>query len=693
MVFHSRPKQESVINAVCIFLIAIGCVIIYANSLYVPFIFDDRPFIVNDESVHITSLSGGKLINAACDGSPGQRPLSNISFALNYYFSGLDPFGYHLFNMMMHSLSGIFLFLLLCETLKIGSSGNLFRHHTEQSVTRKPNPDLKAVILAAVLIWLFHPLHTESVTYICQRMTSMAAMFYILSMLLYVKWRLPMRQPHRYRFRRLFLFFGFVAAGGCALLSKPNAATLPLMILLYEWFFIQDLRFDRLRHRFIWAIAAVFLVSVFALVFLGSSPVDRVLSAYTRRDFTLYQRVLTEFRVVILYLSQIMFPDYRRLNMDYGFPISDGLISPPTTVLAMSAMTAMIIGAAVVSKKNRLAGFSILWFLGNLVIESTVIGLEIIFEHRTYLPSMFLLPVMVILLIKWIRFRKIAYAIICALILISGYWTWQRNQIWQDELVLWQDCVIKSPEKTRPHYNLGCLFLQHKKPEQAVPFFYKALAMEPGFKDLHYNLGCALSETKAYPEAAAQLMKALELDPDHADAHTNLANVLSEMGKPDLALFHYRRAAELKPNNSAYQKNLGVALFSQGMLDEARIYYQKALQLAPDDIGVLSDLGYLQFLKNDIQSAMEHYQRALRLSPDNGEIHGRIGDLLVEKKDFNNAITHYIKALEANPDDGQSHYNLAIAYYRAGRPDMARKHFRMAEKISPFLKFPDAMNE
>ncbi|MCD6585401.1 MAG: tetratricopeptide repeat protein [Desulfobacteraceae bacterium] len=689
MAAYSHPLgiRNSIKTTISVFLIFAGCLLIYSNSFYVPFTFDDRPFIINDTSVHLTDLSVSHLIKAVCEGYPGQRPLSNISFAVNYYFSNLQPFGYHLVNILIHSLSGIFLFFLLQNTITLAQPG-IFCRNDLSGLSRKGPFDSQLIAFLAVLVWLFHPLHTESVTYICQRMTSLAGMFYVLSIWLYVKGRLSARFPDKTNHRQIILFLGSAAAGGLAVLSKPNAATLPVMILFYEWAFFQNFRLDWFKRRFMWIILVLCLVCVFSILFLGNTPIDRILSAYAHRDFTLLQRVLTESRVIVYYLSLIVFPSYQRLNLDYDYPISTFLIAPSTTVIAIMAIIGLLGLAVYSSKKEPFIGFAVFWFLANLIIESSVIGLEIIFEHRTYLPSMFLIAAMAVIIFRFCQSDRIAVVIFCMIIFIEGLWTWQRNEIWQDELILWQDCVEKSPEKARSYYNLGCLLSQKNQLDQSISYFYKAAVLEPGSSYVHYNLGCELAKIQSNKQAMAHFSKVLALDPNHADAHTNMANILSELGKQDRAIGHYRKAAALRPKNQEYLSNLGAALFSKGMVEDAIIYYQKAYQLKPDNITILNRLGYALFSWGKTDESIPYYMKVLELSPNNAEANGKMGDVLMRKKEYHQAISHYIKALKKNPNDAQSHYNLGIAYSRTDRLKQAEGHFKQAIKISPDLQVP-----
>ncbi len=690
---HSLKGRKTFKSTAFIILMFLGCLAVYSNTFHAPFAFDDYPFILNNKPVHITEISFDSLAGAACEGKARQRPLSNISFAFNFYFGNYQPFGYHVVNIFIHLLSGIFLFFLIRQTLVLP-----FPFHDKNTVCSSLtgispfNLDIAAFF--AVLVWLVHPIHVESVTYICQRMTSMAGLFYILALLFYVKGRLTVQANPKSSVTAGLFFLGCLVSGMLSIAAKPNAATIPVMIFFYEWFFFQNLSTDRIKRRFVWIGVAAIVFCIFCFIFLGNTPIDRILSAYTHRDFTLFQRVLTESRVVLYYISLIFFPYYGRFNLDYNYPLSDALIAPPTTFLAMLAIVGLFSIVVYSARRDRFVVFGILWFLTNLAIESSVIGLEIIFEHRTYLPSMFFIPVVVLLCFRYIRSGWVVMGLLCLLIVIESVWTYQRNEIWQDGVSLWDDCIQKSPQKARPHYNLGCALVKQNLNDKTIKAFEKAVQLNPDFSTAHYNLGYAMAQKQMYDQAIVHFNKALTLDPDYAQAHNNLANALSKNGRrPDLALKHYRLAVKLKPDNAEFHTNLGAELFSRGSVNEAITHYQKALALAPSNVKILNRLGYALFCQGNFDKAMLYYLKALDLAPDNAETLGKIGDVLLKENRIDDAIDYYIKALKINPTDAQSHYNLGIAYYQIGEKALAIYQIKEAKKISPNLLPPEFMQK
>ena len=552
----SNKSLRSIYTVVGLFIMMAPGILIYSNTFNSPLVFDDEFFIINDTAVHMTELSGDAINTAAVDGKPRHRYLPNISFALNYYFGRLNPFGYHLVNLIIHLLSGIFLFFFIKNTL-----------HIIPQNKRENHPEIIAFFVA--LIWIVQPVGTQSVTYICQRMASMVAMFYILSLLFYVQGRMAVRlSPSNWRKPGLY-FFGCLISALCAFATKENAGTLPLVILLYEWFFFQDLKLNWSRRQIL---STAFFVIVFAGVvfwYMGENPLVRILNSYKRRDFSLIERVMTEWRIVIYYLSLFLWAPPGRLNLDHDYPLSLLPGNPATTMLAFAAILGLFILAAYAAKKDRLIAFAILWFFITQATESTVIGIELVFEHRTYIPFMMISLLFVVTISRMIKNRPLACGLLVATALVFSAWTYQRNQTWQDRITFLTDCTVKSPKKYRPQHNLGVALDDAGDISGAIAQYKIAIQTDPDRASAHNDLGSALLKFGKIHEASQNIHRALELKPDFADAHNNLGNVLFNQGKTDAAIHYFRHSLTLNPDFAEAYNNLGNALSRQGKTDEA----------------------------------------------------------------------------------------------------------------------------
>jgi len=537
-------KQRSVIfylkkflsfEIICLLLVAAA---VYSGTLDHSFHADDKENIWNNSFIQISNLSVNELAKAVSESVNDKRPVANISFALNYYFHGLEVRGYHVVNIIIHLLAGIMLFYFIKKTLCI-------------PLVRDKLGEAAFIPFFTALIWMVHPLHTQSVTYIVQRMNSMGAMFFIMAMLFYVKARLTSE-----RVKKILFFVTSIIAGLFAFGSKQNTVTLPLFILLYEWYFFQDLRLKFSRQQLFW-IATISCLFVFVLyLFLGTSPLNRLFPSYAGRPFSMAERVLTQPMVVLHYISLIFYPEPGRLNLDYDFPLSYSLVSPPTTLLAILAIIGMLGLAIYSARKNRLYSFCILWFLGNLVIESSTIPLEIIFEHRTYLPSMLVILLLVLFLHRIVNKRRVLIASLAAVALLFSYWTYARNKVWQDELTLWADIHEKSPNKARVNQHYGVELNARGRAKEAIPILENALRLYGEEIKLQRNvdkrktashlenLAVAYTNNGEFKKAIFYLNRALKEFSLSATTHYHLGACYVKIWRFEEAIYHFTRALE-----------------------------------------------------------------------------------------------------------------------------------------------------
>ncbi len=356
---------------------AVVVIFIYMGSLSGPFVFDDEQNITENSHIRLTRLSPEGIYAAAFNSPLPHRPVANVSFALNYFFNGYNVVGYRFVNILIHIVNGYLVYLLARFTLRTPA----LRSYREQA---------GAIACGTAILWLVHPLHTQSVAYIVQRMTSLSTLFYLLALVCYADARLSTTATRRHILLALCAVSGLLALG-----TKEIAATLPVFIFLYEWFFFQELKPAWLR-RHLPALAGVCVAfGVIVLIFSGfENPVERIFAPYAGGGITVWQRVMTQFRVVVIYLSLLFWPNPARLNLDHDVAISQALFDPATTLFSLLFLAALFATAVLIARREPLASFAILWFLGNLVIESSVIRLELMFDHRTYLPSVF--PAMVL---------------------------------------------------------------------------------------------------------------------------------------------------------------------------------------------------------------------------------------------------------------------------------------------------------
>ena len=560
-----RSKKEIVkdkyFDMLGLFFVILLGIIIYSNSFDCSFHFDDKPTIV--DNLEIRDLSDVKSIWKHSK----TRFIPYYSLALNYHFGQLNVFGYHLFNLAIHLINACLIFWL---TTLVFSSPVL-----------KSNPIIKhknVFALIAALLFVSHPLATQSVTYIIQRMASMVALFYLLSLLLYVKARLSNKKNIQY-----ILFACSFIAAICAMLSKENSFTLPFAIVLFEIFFLQSkkLTVNFKNYRIILTLVAL-LGFVLMVGFNFSLNIFEPLSPENQNDFRTISSsnyLFTQFSVIVKYIQLLILPIHQ--NFDYDFDLSTSFFEV-RTILSFLFLLSLIILAIFLFKKNRIISFGIFWFFLTLSIESSIIPIsDLIYEHRTYLPSFgfFMILISCIYGLLWDRYKNIALAILVVMIGVNSYLTFERNKIWKDEFSLWDDVVSKSPNKARPYINRGISLTQKNKFGEAILDYTKAIEIRPDFYKPYNNRGNAFKAQKRYKEAIKDFNKAIELNSDYAEPYNNRGSIFMEEKRYNEAIVELNKAIVLKPDFSIAYANRGITNINIGNKETGCMDLEKAIQL------------------------------------------------------------------------------------------------------------------
>ena len=576
------------------------CLVLYGNVLNAEFVYDDAVFR-DDPMLHVSSL--GQTLDILFS-SEAWRRVGQVTFAINFFLGGLNPYGYHLFNILIHSLTG---FLLFSVTLKILSLPP-FREKWKDSA--------KAIALMGTMIWLVHPLQIMAVTYTVQRFASLAALFFLLSFFSY----LNARVKHG---RKSLLWYGLSLF--CALLafgSKENSVVLPLVILLFEILFFsrQPIRQNK-RKLIIWASVIGAFLLFMTLVYMGPNIKSQIMNNSIGKGWHPYERLITQFRVIILYITLLIWPDPSRLNVDYDFSLSKGLFSPPSTFLSLLLLTAIVLFAFYRARKNPLLSFSILWFFINLSVESSFLPLDLVYEHRLYLPSMgpILLFSGFVCSMKRPHLRKTGIATGILFMMLLAFWTRERNVVWRDSVTLWEDNVAKSPNRARVHGNLGKAYLDAGKYEKARVEFEKTLQLNPTFLGAYNNLATIYIDHYRHYEMARQyLQEAIRRNPNYPSAYLNLGVVHLQLRELEAATRAFRKFLKLEPKNLLGHYNLAAAYFNLKQYAKAILILQRGIDLWSRSDKLYALLGASYFHEKEYENADLALSRALRLNATNG---------------------------------------------------------------------------
>ncbi len=422
---------------------------VYSPGLAGGYLFDDAPNIVDNQDLHVSSLDWNEWRIAAL-ASPSaelRRPLAMLSFAANYYFTGLDPFPMKLANLLIHLLNGLLLWQVLLETL---------RFWQKRQFPAPPDSTVQWAALGIACAWMLAPINVSGVLYVVQRMESLAQVFVLGGLWLYLCGRRKMLGPEVGR-GALLCACGLLAGSGIGALSKESAVLLPVYAALLE---LLILRFECGTpggRRALWAIFGLLLIIPMLIGLAWLVPRSISTAAYSGRPFTLGERLLTECRVLVSYIGWTLFPEPARLSFYHDdLPLSRGWLQPPTTLISAGAIAGLIAAAVVLRRRLPLFSLGIGWYFAAHLLTSTIIPLELVFEHRNYFASAGLLlaaGALILAIPREFSLLRVALPVL-ALAAFSAV-TWLRAMEWRHPLQLAYSEAGKHPQSARANYELG----------------------------------------------------------------------------------------------------------------------------------------------------------------------------------------------------------------------------------------------
>jgi len=446
-------------------------ILVYTPGLKGDFAFDDFPNILQNKSIRIDNLTFSELKQAALSGRSGplKRPVSMLSFALNYHISGFNPFYFKLSNVIIHAINGIGIFMLAYIALYA------YRKNTKPDLSVKHIQWLALLISAA---WLVHPANLTPALYVVQRMTSLSTLFTIIGLILYIHGRLKLIDGNH---GIHIILISTLVLLPLSVYSKENGVLLPVYMLMVEYTLFSNASTTkpvRLFLRLYFSILVLLPVITF-LTFFILQP-GWLYSVYNIRDFNLTERLMTEARVIWFYFQISLLPDPIQLGLHHDdFGISRSLLQPVTTLLAILGIIALILLAIFTRKKTPLISFGVLFFLAGHSMESTIIPLELVHEHRNYLPIFGLLFIIFYYLtypfsyIKTLRLRQIFALVI---IIVFGTITTMRASYWGNLYEYSQVNVRHHPNSSRANHQAGRIYtaLIQKDPSNSKQYYVYA---------------------------------------------------------------------------------------------------------------------------------------------------------------------------------------------------------------------------
>lgn len=597
-----------------ILLIVFSAILVYSNTLKSPFVLDDPFVIVNSPYVHALS-------NFRHPGGP--RYVGYLTFALNYSIGGLNLLGYHLVNIVIHILNGILVYTFVQYIFMTPAVRN-FTGVKEKSIA-------PYIALLSALIFTVHPVNTEGVTYIAQRFTSLAALFYLLSIVLYLKWKSRRGTGRATRFYVLSLLFAIAAQK-----TKEISFTLPFMLVFFEFAYFPFAGKGDLKKRVLYLAPFLFTLIIIPLSLFWTAIVGMIfhsgggsgLSAAISPDLKeipFYDYVITQLRVTITYLRLLVFPVGQ--NLDYEYAVFRTFWTPAVVLSLLANIVIVSSGIYLFlrsrAKKNPfllIISSGIFWFYLALAVEFFIPLRDVINEHRVYLPgigiffafSTAILYGFFLLRARYaikISFARAAVVIFCIIVIPLAAATYARNMVWRDIIVLYEDILQKSPGKSRAHNNLGVEYAKRGLLEKAIKEFRATLKLDSSRYPTIKNLANALAEKGLLDEAVPVYRRFLETTPDDIDARERLADIYFERGFVKLAVKEYRAILIIRPNSIKAHNNLANIFLLQGWPDKAMREYSIVLSMDSGNVETLYNMAITLERKGDMAGAVSYYRR------------------------------------------------------------------------------------
>jgi tetratricopeptide (TPR) repeat protein len=672
------------ILGICVFLAAIVWAVFGQTVQYEFVNFDDGLYVYeNAEVAGGLTLKGvaAMFTHVECN---FYHPLTMISLMLNHQLHGLQPGGYHLVNVLFHTLSVILLFLIL---------------------RRMTGFTWRSAFAAAV--FAIHPLRVESVAWVAERKDVLSGFFFMLTIGAYVRYvqrqsrgegqgaraqAAPALDP-RLATLDYCLMLLFFALG---LMSKSSLVTLPFVLLLLDYWplgrfggkTVADGKSASRRGNFsVLARLVVEKVPLFALSVAASvmTVIAEGKAVAPTKGLPLVDRVGNPIMSYVIYLRQMVCP----AGLAPFYPYSPKDLFVWKIVLALVLLVAVSAAALAGWRKRPYLLVGWLWYLGMLVpmIGIMRVGQFVRADRFTYLSQIGLY-----LLLTWAaadlcagwRHRRVVLGGCATIILVALIFCARvQTSYWRNSESLWTHTLACTSDNAIAHNNVGNTLLQKGNVDEAITHYQMALQIRPHYAEAHYNLGNTLLQKGNVDEAITHYQKALQIYPAYAEAHINLGNTLLQKGNVDEAITHYQMALQIKPDSADAHINLGNALLKKGSVDEAITHFQKALQIRPDYTEAHNNLGYALIQKGSVDEAITHYQMALQINPDNAEAHINLGNALLKKGSVDEATTHLQKALQIRPDYAEAHYKLGNTLLQKGNVDEAITHYQKALQINP----------
>lgn len=529
------------------------------------------------------------------------------------------------------------------------------------------------------LVFLSHPIQTQSVNYIVQRMTLLAAFFFFSGALTYLKARVCFFMNHKkksilYYLLTILLFY-------LATFSKQNAIVLPIVLLLIEILFIRN-QDGKPAKKWIGFLSMSLLLLGLIVLIGGYIPKEN--DIISREAY-----FATQMKVVFKYLQLLIFPV--SLNFDPYIGISEQLLGWKEILALIGHLIILSLGV-LAYKKERLITFGIFWFYISLLIESSIIPIrDVYFEHRLYLPSYGFFLVLLTIIYRFLSSRKISILYsslgVSILIIIFSIMSHHRNKVWEDDFSLWYDVVSKPPVKARSLQYLSAEYVKNKDFKKALQLLDQTLEIDSSIAQIHINKAVIYQRINSIQAAINEISIAIQIEPDNASYYADRAQLYMNTGNFENSKNDLLKAQELVPNDITTLFRLGVFYLKVQDNEKALEVLTRALVFKPKYIDARLNRGVAYMRNNQYKKAIYDFTLVLKDDQQNSFALNKRASSYFSIKKYSKAIRDYSSLIKINPTNGRNYKNRALSRIRKNQFNKALKDMELAkkhgEKIEP----------
>ena len=714
-----KKKRDEIKSVWKKYFLPLSCIIVISFLAYLPVLkngfvnWDDESYILDNPILPAFNLK--EIFSKYVEGN--YHPLTMLAYSIQYHFFGVNAQGYHAVNLLIHLLNVVLVFYVF------------------YLISDKP-----VVSLVTSLLFGIHPLHVESVAWASELKDLLYSFFFLAALVTYLKARTLLLSfqaivrnpdvkneiPHSGRNdnsktkkgvshsvtniakqlptlkneiasplvkpnpsfamtgkKKAQLFYVLtILFFICSLLSKAMAVSLPIVLLLIDYFLNEKITAKMLIQKIPFFILSIIFGVVAILAQHSSHSIGK------ESDFAFLQNIVFACYGFISYLIKIILPIH--LNAFYPYPINRGE-SIPLLYYSFPVILAVLIAAVLYSlriSKKIFFGMGFFAITVFLVLQLIPVGGAIMADRYSYLPSIgiFYLAGEGIYWLwnkkgDWSKLKVPATLALTVLTIFLSMKTYSRCGIWKNSMTLWNSVISENNKVSVAYNNRGLLFAKDDNLEIALNDFNKALELNAEYPEALSNRGHAFTNQMKYDEAIADLNKAILLRPDFTDAYNNRGRALTSLKKFNEAVIDLNKAIELKPYFAEAYYNRGIAFVSLEKFAEAERDFNKTIELKPDFADVYNYKGILFGTMNRQEDALKNFSKTIELRPNQIDAYMNRAITLRSLKRNEEAVDDYISVINLNPNQADAYYNKALLEYDSGNKEEACSDFLNASKL------------